>query len=869
MDRKTRLAIGVLSVLLIPFFAVEPGQGTASGRSTGDQALPILVHDGYELQNMSRDLNGSYALANDIDAVMTRTWNGGLGFAPIGNLSAPYRGVFNGRGYSITGLFINRSKSDNVGLFGAARQGDLGISIISNVSLISINITGRYGVGGLVGWNFGYISSCRIFGIVAGGAHVGGVAGGSSADIFDERGNIVGRQSCGITNCTTGGSINGNEYLGGIVGENSQGRVSNCSSTVKLLQGHVWWVGGLVGWNTNGTIYNCFSTGDVNGDQAVGGLVGINTGNISNCHSAGRVSGRTSVGGFVGINYGNSINDSGTISRSFCTGPAHGFSFIGGGVNNTHDIGGFVGRNSGRIFQSYCNGSVSGGDRIGGFAGENYHGGIFFPQGGPISECYSVGPVSGGIDTGGFAGNDNGTITGCYWDIQASGVTTSAGAPDGWNTSMMMEWETFEGWDFENVWDIVENETYPYFNRSLLPDSDRGPIITTVPDVTVVENTTYLAQYEAYDSRPESSLIWSLDTDATWLTMDNATGKLAGIPSHKDIGKYSVDVTVSDGNNSDHQRFIMTVLENNASIYNRPPVLVRVLGPIEKKYGPADELSFSVIASDPDNDALQYSWSENGVVLSDGPGFNRTFPEGEHAVKLSVSDGVHNTTQEFDFSVVPAPVPAVPQKASFVQSAWLAAATAGLVVALGLTAYAGIEPGKYRLTLLLVLPLYTRIHEEEALANETRGLIRGCILAEPGIHFNELLRRLGLSSGLAAYHLQTLERVGMIKSRNDGIFKRFYPAGMRLSDIPVRLNKMQKVIFEILREHDGLSQREVADALEISYYSVHRHINRMASLGVLRLERRGMVVKCHIADGWHKGPDVPAGAEMSGTPEPD
>jgi DNA-binding MarR family transcriptional regulator len=228
-----------------------------------------------------------------------------------------------------------------------------------------------------------------------------------------------------------------------------------------------------------------------------------------------------------------------------------------------------------------------------------------------------------------------------------------------------------------------------------------------------------------------------------------------------------------------------------------------------------------------------------------------TFPEGEHAVKLSVSDGVHDTTLEFDFTVVPAPEPAVAQNASFVQSAWLAAATAGLVVALGLTAYAGTEPGRYRL-LGLLLPLYTRLNRDNVLDNETRGMIRGCILSEPGIHFKELRRRLDLSNGTAAHHLHTLEREGVIKSQSDGVYKRFYPAGTKLCDLPARLPRMQSVILDVVRRKEGLSQREVADALEVSYYAVHRHVNRMAAAGLLRLERRGMTVRCYLPDGTGK-----------------
>jgi predicted transcriptional regulator len=151
--------------------------------------------------------------------------------------------------------------------------------------------------------------------------------------------------------------------------------------------------------------------------------------------------------------------------------------------------------------------------------------------------------------------------------------------------------------------------------------------------------------------------------------------------------------------------------------------------------------------------------------------------------------------------------------------------------------------------MLFFLPLYTRISKEEVLDNETRGLIRGCIISEPGIHYKEIVRRCRLGNGNAIYHLRTLEREGLIKSRDDGRFKRFYPAEMKLSDVPPMLTRLQKLIFEVIREREGMSQLEIAGLLEASYPTVHRHINRMAGMGMLRLERHGMTVRCYIANG--------------------
>jgi predicted transcriptional regulator len=179
----------------------------------------------------------------------------------------------------------------------------------------------------------------------------------------------------------------------------------------------------------------------------------------------------------------------------------------------------------------------------------------------------------------------------------------------------------------------------------------------------------------------------------------------------------------------------------------------------------------------------------------------------------------------------------------------VAVGAVSVVIVVCLLAASATEVGKYKLLLWLFLPLYTRLHKEEVLDNETRGMIRGCVYSDPGIHYNEIVRRLKLKNGTAAHHLMTLEREGFIRSGNDGRLKRFYPAEMKPEEAPPRLGRLEKVIFEAVREREGMSQREIAGALDVPYATVSRHINKMAAEGVLRLEKSGINVRCYIADG--------------------
>ncbi|MGC8738713.1 MAG: hypothetical protein ACP5UA_08725 [Candidatus Hydrogenedens sp.] len=111
----------------------------------------IEINNIVDMQKIGNDagypLDVEYELTQDIDASDTINWNSGAGFVPIGTESNPFIGKFNGQGYKIQNLYINRSGQDYVGLFGyIGSQGD-----VYNVGLENISVMGTNNVVGLVG----------------------------------------------------------------------------------------------------------------------------------------------------------------------------------------------------------------------------------------------------------------------------------------------------------------------------------------------------------------------------------------------------------------------------------------------------------------------------------------------------------------------------------------------------------------------------------------------------------------------------------------------------------------------------------------------------------------------------------------------
>ncbi len=164
--------------------------------------VPIEVHTLADLQKIGSGTDGwtldaSYILMNDLDAAATAGWNGRAGFAPI----KPFSGVFDGNRQTIYNLTVNRPDEDGIGLFGIVSGG-----IIKEVGLVGGGITGRNGVGGLVGEaNHATLTRCYARIAVTGTADVGGLAGRVGAPAL-------------LTQCYAAGAVTGTATVGGLAG---------------------------------------------------------------------------------------------------------------------------------------------------------------------------------------------------------------------------------------------------------------------------------------------------------------------------------------------------------------------------------------------------------------------------------------------------------------------------------------------------------------------------------------------------------------------------------------------------------------------------------------------------------------------------
>lgn len=273
----------------------------------GDGSYTVTTADG--LKNVAKLVNEEgktdINITLDTDLTLTGEWT------PIGTESQPYTGTFDGGNHTITGLKIDQSGTDNVGLIGRLGSGGK----VQDVTLTEVNVTGGTYVGGIAGQTDGTVENCSVNGTVTGQNQTGG---------------IVGRNFSTISGCSAEGTVTGNTNVGGISGlcvpNYDTGTDSLIGSTIEgchstATVSGISSVGGVVGnLGNNSFLMACYSTGNVTatityGHANVGGVVGINgQGTVTACyHATGEIT--SSVGDRIGGIAG--CNDQGTFTACY------------------------------------------------------------------------------------------------------------------------------------------------------------------------------------------------------------------------------------------------------------------------------------------------------------------------------------------------------------------------------------------------------------------------------------------------------------------------------------------------------------------------------------------------------------------------
>lgn len=239
----------------------------------------------------------------DIDASGTASWNGGEGFTPIGSyettptfLDQSFFGVYQGQGYAITGLTINRTAASSpvscIGLFGSIGGGSVSNLQIKNAQ-IAIN---NYAVD--------YVN----------------------AGLFCGRVSSISLELVTVTGSITTYNTPDNIFIGGLAGLTSDASILRCSARGTFISDEGS-AGGLFGTGGGArVIAACYATGTVSGAKYAGGLaasfMNYGSGTLRDCYANCAVyGGLDGAGGLMGR-----VQDA-LITRTYAAGSVGGSDY--------------------------------------------------------------------------------------------------------------------------------------------------------------------------------------------------------------------------------------------------------------------------------------------------------------------------------------------------------------------------------------------------------------------------------------------------------------------------------------------------------------------------------------------------------------
>lgn len=235
------------------------------------------------------------------------------GWLAIGNTTNnPFRGIYDGGGYTISNLWSIRKNSAGIGLFGYTEK-----TVIKHVRMENPKMEGNYAVGSLVGATTSAGNSrdkTALFGCTTTKGYIkasnGSVGAGGLVGVVNMYGMLL------LDSCINNGTdVSASYAAGGLLGAGtvfSQSYLQQCENHATITTDYTG-AGGLVGSVDSLFVSGCINTGEIHGSTAyissdptnggygTGGLAGgAGVSAIYASTNEGVVEGHTGVGGLLG-----------------------------------------------------------------------------------------------------------------------------------------------------------------------------------------------------------------------------------------------------------------------------------------------------------------------------------------------------------------------------------------------------------------------------------------------------------------------------------------------------------------------------------------------------------------------------------------
>lgn len=588
-----------------------------SGSGSGTENDPYLILNPIHLNQLRNFLNQEgvyFKMMADVNLTdYLEDESPSQGWQPVGSSSsAAFKGILDGNGKTVSGLWINRSSNDYVGFFGYTSK-----ATVKNLIIVANTIAGKDNVGGLTGYsNNSTFVNVSFTGKIQGISNVGGVIGGSGDNLS-------------VTDISATVEVNASgDYVGGLIGKNDAHQnftVSSCYVNNSKISGNNY-VGGACGGNVGeynilNSISSCYIYADVTGYERVGGICGSSeskyrTVYLNKCGFVGNVNGSTCVGGLIGYII-KTIWDSGsnrdrTQDNCFAIGSVTAIGdYSGGLIGYDQGANRYNSINSNDISNCYYSGTVFGKNCTAGLVG--------YKQFGTISNCYSTASVTGSKNVGGLVGHFVGYKGGYAKILTSVAINTRVTATEGevgrivgynegdippigstdenksYNRTIVISQGVAQdiiddqqngtgvsattlklkgtyiamGWDFNDIWEIQETECFPYMKSQTAPPIIISQVVSGATSISgkCVDSGTITLEIDGVKQQQVSS-----GNEFSFTVSPLQTGQEVRVSAKedgKDQSYYATEIVTSLGSGKENDPYQVYTASDLANAYKK------------------------------------------------------------------------------------------------------------------------------------------------------------------------------------------------------------------------------------------------------------------------------------------------------------
>ncbi len=148
--------------------------------------------------------------------------------------------------------------------------------------------------------------------------------------------------------------------------------------------------------------------------------------------------------------------------------------------------------------------------------------------------------------------------------------------------------------------------------------------------------------------------------------------------------------------------------------------------------------------------------------------------------------------------------------------------------------------------------LFSRIAKADLLDHPVRNDIMAAVSSDPGIHFQELVRRLGKGRGTMEHHVRKLVGSDLLVERSDKGFTCYFPKGQIdrrvMAAAPLLKSDGARMVLQAVTAVPGAVAKDLAAQLGMAPSTINYHLRKLTEAGLIDGVRQGRFLALHTTE---------------------